>query len=93
MEPFNIKINHLEKEITLTISPEKDYYRIIYFGGIIGAIKKLGHDWELVPEDEIEAGDLPIYDFKQSYANDQPKLTLNLPEINQIAAAIEKETS
>ncbi|TKC09964.1 hypothetical protein FA048_07065 [Pedobacter polaris] len=89
MEPFNIKINHNQQEITLTILPEKDYFKIVYFGAIVGAIKQLDHDWELVAEDEIEPGILPLYDYKQSYSDDQPKVVLNLPEINQIAGEIE----
>ena len=89
MEPFNIHINHKGKEITLTIKPEQDYFKIIYFGGIVGAIRKLGTDWELVEEQEMEPGDLPLYDYKMGYDEDHEKLELNLPEINQIAGEIE----
>lgn len=87
MEPFNVHIRNNEEEITLTILPEQDYYKIIYFGGIIGAIKEVDGEWELLTEDEIEAGDLPFYDYKHGIDN-QPKLELDLPKINQIAAEI-----
>ncbi|RZL46805.1 MAG: hypothetical protein EOP00_13845 [Pedobacter sp.] len=89
MEPFNIKISHHNNEVTLTILPEKDYFKIIYFGGIVGAIKPVGHEWVLVEEEEIEPGDLPLYEYKHGYADERPKLELNLPEINRIAAEIE----
>lgn len=88
MKPFNIHIQNNEQEVTLTILPEQDYYKIIYFGGIIGAIKEFDGGWELLPEEEIEAGSLPFYDFKHSIT-DEPKLKLTLPKINQIAAEIE----
>ncbi len=88
MEPFNIHIQNNDDEVTLTVLPEQDYYKIVYFGGIIGAIKEFDGGWELLAEDEIEAGGLPFYDFKHGVDN-QPKLELNLPKINQIAAEIE----
>lgn len=89
MEPFNIRIHHQNQDITLTILPENDYYKIIYFGAIVGAIRQLKYDWELVPEEEIEPGNLPPYDHKQGYDTDSPKLELHLYEINQIAGEIE----
>jgi len=88
MEPFNIRIPNNDEEVTLTILPEQDYFKIIYFGGILGAIKEFEGAWELLPEEEIAAGDLPFYDYKHG-VDDQPKLELNLPKINQIAAQIE----
>jgi len=35
---FNIKFGYGQKEVTLTILPQKDYFKIIYFGGIMGAV-------------------------------------------------------
>lgn len=64
MEVFNIKIGYGANEITLTILPaEEGMYKVIYFGGILGAIRLDSHqeDWELVPEEELPAGDLPMY--------------------------------
>jgi len=89
MEPFNIRIPHKGKEITITIQPENDYYKIIYYGGIVGAIRNHGTDWELVAEEEITPGDLPLYDYKMGH-DDHEKLELQLFEINQIAGEIEK---
>ncbi|MEJ5995821.1 hypothetical protein WG904_15430 [Pedobacter sp. Du54] len=88
MQPFNIHIQNNEEEITLTIIPEKNYYKIVFYGGIIGAIEAFEGGWKLLEEEEIEAGDLPFYDYKHGVDN-QPKLELNLPKINQIAAEIE----
>jgi hypothetical protein len=99
MSPFNIKIEHAGKEITLTIIPENDYFKIVYFGAIVGAIRKVETDrkieieWELVEADEVEPGNLPWYDYKQSYTEDEPEFNLQLPEINRIAGAIENELS
>ena len=88
MEPFNIRIQNNEEAVTLTVLPEKNYFKIVYYGGIIGAIKEFDGGWELLAEEEIEVGDLPFYDYKHG-VDDQPKLELNLPKINQIAAEIE----
>lgn len=64
MEAFNIRIGYGENEVTLTILPTSDgYYKVIYYGGILGAVR-LEDDmesWEKVPDDEIIAGDLPLY--------------------------------
>ncbi|SFH02064.1 hypothetical protein [Pedobacter insulae] len=88
MEPFNIRIQQNDKDVTLTVLPEGNYFKLIYFGGIIGAIRESNGAWELLPEEEIEPGGLPFYDYKKGLI-DQPELTLNLPKINQIAAEIE----
>ena len=93
MEPFNIKITHLGKEVTLTILPEEDYFKIIYYGAIVGALKNQGSEWEIIPEEDITAGDLPLFSHQQSYKEDVEPLTLNLIEVNQISLAIEKELS
>lgn len=64
MKVFNVKIGFGENELTLTILPTKQgHYKVIYFGGILGAIKQdTNHEtWEIVPEEEIEPGDLPMY--------------------------------
>lgn len=61
-EAFNIKIGYGEKEVTLTILPHEDgYYKVIYFGGIMGGVICKDGDWELMDADDIEAGDLPRY--------------------------------
>lgn len=60
-EAFNIKIGYGNKEVTLTILEEEDYYKVIYFGGIMGAVRASDGDWDLVDPEEVEAGDLPQY--------------------------------
>lgn len=64
MEVFNIKIGYGKNELTLTILPTKEgYYKVIYYGGILGAVRLDNHNetWEKVPDEEIEPGDLPLY--------------------------------
>lgn len=39
----------------------KDYYKVIYFGGIMGAVKQINEDWELMDPQEVDAGNLPQY--------------------------------
>ena len=60
-EAFNIKIGYGGKEVTLTILQHKDYFKVIYFGGIMGAVRKVDENWELLEVEEIDAGDLPRY--------------------------------
>lgn len=60
-EAFNIKIGYGNREVTLTILEEESYYKVIYFGGIMGAVYFLDGDWDLVDPEEVEAGDLPEY--------------------------------
>ena len=89
MDPFNIKINLAEKESTLTILPTVSGYKIIYYGAILGAIKQVHKQWHLLPEDEIEPGELPLFDYRKSYAIDEPKPVLTKNLINEIANQIE----
>ncbi|WP_316805399.1 hypothetical protein [Pedobacter nototheniae] len=92
MSPFNIHIVHHQHNLTLTILPESDYYKIIYFGGIIGAIRNRETGWELVPEEEILPGDLPPFDYQHNEEN-RPQLHLNTLQINYIAGEIENHLS
>ena len=65
MKPFNIKVGFGEHEVTLTILPTSEgHYMVIYFGGIIGAIKQDqdGESWEQLPDEDIVSGNLPIYE-------------------------------
>lgn len=64
MKTFNIKIGFGEQEVTLTILPtSKEQYIVLYSGGIIGAVRmdSDGELWEQVPDEDIVAGDLPLY--------------------------------
>ncbi|TKC59299.1 hypothetical protein FBD94_17365 [Pedobacter hiemivivus] len=61
---FNIRIGFGEQEVTLAILPTiQKYYLVIYFGGIIGAVRMDpdGELWEQVPDEDIIPGDLPLY--------------------------------
>lgn len=58
---FNIKFGYGQKEVTLTILPHEDYYKVIYFGGIMGAVRYVDNDWDLIEADQLEGGDLPLY--------------------------------
>lgn len=60
-ETFNIKIGYGSKEVTLTILHHKNYYKVIYFGGIMGAVQQVDEDWELMDPEAVDAGDLPQY--------------------------------
>jgi len=60
-EAFNIKIGYGNREVTLTILEDENYYKVIYFGGIMGAIHALDGDWDLINPEKVEAGDLPQY--------------------------------
>ena len=64
MKMFNIRIGFGEQEVTLAILPTiQKYYLVIYFGGIIGAVRMdpEGEFWEQVPDEDIIPGDLPLY--------------------------------
>ena len=87
MVPFNIQIDHGDDKITLTIIPEEDYYIIVYFGGILGAIRKMGLDWILLQQEEIDPGMLAYFDHKLN--SEVAKVSLGIHEINLIAGEIE----
>lgn len=91
MDVFNIKVAYHGDDITLTVAKSAHEFRIIYNGGIIGAIRQKETDWEWLPEDEITPGELPLLSEKQGFANE--KLPLGLPDINHIVAAIENHLS
>lgn len=58
---FNIRFGYGQNEVTLTILPKEDHYKVIYFGGILGAVACLDGDWYLLGSEDIEPGDLPLY--------------------------------
>ena len=83
MDAFNIKIETEEKEITLTILPKDDEYRIIYFGGIIGALTINGENYTFIDPEDLEAGDLPLYEYKKGEITED-EFRLNNSRIHQI---------
>lgn len=58
---FNIKIEYAGEEVTLTILKGKKEYKVIYFGGIMGGVHKIGNRWKVIRSEDLEAGDLPQY--------------------------------
>lgn len=62
MAPFNIKINYHSEEISFTILPENDYFLVIYFGGVFGALHQKVKQWVQLPNNEIAPGPLPPYE-------------------------------
>jgi hypothetical protein len=92
MEPFNIKIVHEGQEVTLTILPTDDgYYKVIYYGGILGAVKKDVNTkvWTKVPDDEVIAGELPLYHHVDE--DDRLELIFNDALSHDIGEEIDEE--
>jgi hypothetical protein len=92
MEPFNIKVGFGVKEVTLTILPsEEGYYKVIYYGGILGAVRleKDTNGWEIVPDGEYDAGDLPFY--KPNLNADQLDFILDTRAVDEIGEEIESK--
>ncbi|WP_431292016.1 hypothetical protein [Pedobacter sp. P26] len=83
MTAFNIEIDHNDQVITLTIIPKADYFKIVYSGGILGAIKKQESDWILLKAEEIDPGE------RAHALTGNSHLSLGVAEINQISGAIE----
>ena len=81
MTAFNIEIEHNDQAITLTITPKADYFKIVYLGDLLGAIKKQESDWILLKAEEIEPEEL--------VPEKGHHLSLGVAEINQISGAIE----
>lgn len=89
MEPFNIKIGYGANEVTLTILPAADEgcYKVIYFGGIVGAIRTGVDCWELIPEEELIAGELPFY--KHDLNSGRINVVLNESTVDEIGEEID----
>lgn len=92
VETFNINISHEGEPVTLTVIPENEYFKIVYFEGILGAIKNDGSDWKLLQEGEFEPGYFAPFDYKLTNHHEK-KITLGMAEINQIGGEIENHLS
>lgn len=89
MEVFNVKIGFGENELTLTILPtEEGHFKVIYYGGVLGAIRLEDDNetWEKVPDDELEAGDLPWY--KHDLTADRLDIVLDEHTVRRIGEEI-----
>jgi hypothetical protein len=90
MEPFNIKLPVSGQTATLTILPaEEGSYKIVYYGGVMGAVRAPvdGKEWTLVPEEELLAGDLPFYRTKAD--PDRVKVNLDEETVRRIGQEIQ----
>ncbi len=89
LEPFNVKTGYGEKEVTLTILPTNEgYYKVIYYGGILGAIRYENDTdgWEVVPPEEVVAGDLPLYE--PDLSGERLEVVLNDETVDEIGEEI-----
>jgi hypothetical protein len=89
MEPFNIRIIVQGGRVALTILPEGNLFKIVYYAGILGGIKYLkeSNKWVIVPENELTTSDLPPY----QHHSEDGRLEVKLDEatIAQIGKEIE----
>ena len=89
MEPFNIRIKYNAQDVTLTILPEADLlFTVVYFGGVLGAIQKLGQDWKLIDHKRIPGTGLPSY--KTGYKNSGMAIEMTTDVANKVGAKIEQ---
>jgi len=89
MEPFNIRLKCNSDEITLTILPGKpNIYKVIYYGGVLGAIRFDHDEWTLIPRDQLEAGNLPFYE--QGKEGEHIEIDLTEYIVEQIGKEIEE---
>ncbi|WP_342331940.1 hypothetical protein [Pedobacter sp. FW305-3-2-15-E-R2A2] len=87
-EAFNIKIGYGSREVTLTILRQADYYKVIYFGGIIGGVRFAADgEWQPIDPEEMEAGDLPQYTPDQK--GERIEIELNEQTVETIGSEIE----
>lgn len=89
MDVFNIKIGFGDNELTLTVLPnDEGLYKIIYYGGVLGAIRLEADNetWEKVPDEEVEAGDLPYY--KHDLTADRLDIVLDHATVGRIGEEI-----
>lgn len=88
MNVFNVKIGYGQNEITLTILPAEGLYKVIYYGGVLGAVRLESDQetWEKVPDDELEAGDLPFY--QHDLTADRLDVVLDEPTVQRIGEEI-----
>lgn len=91
MEPFNIRIQTITKDTTLTILPAANGadFKVIYNGAVIGAVNKQNTEWKALADDELQAGDLPLYEIK--YGEKNTDFAWDSSTIKQIGSEIDKQ--
>ena len=84
---FNIKIGSGQNQVTLTILPKHDHFKVIYFGGVMGAVRCVDAEWILIDPEETEIGDLPEY--TPDLIGDRLAVILNESTVEAIGKEIE----
>ena len=88
MKAFNIHVPS-ENNLTLTILFADKQFKIIYEGGIIGALRIAANDYQFIPAEKVVPGQLPLYDYKQTNENlDNEPFILNDQNLNEIVEQI-----
>jgi len=86
-EVFNIRLEYRTEEVTLTILPREKYYKVIYFGGVMGAVYCVAGKWNWIEAKDLEGGDLPMYIPDQKA--DRLELVPDKHVVNSIGREIE----
>jgi hypothetical protein len=90
MESFDIIIAVQDKDVSLTLQPEKaGTYKVIYHGMLVGEITsgEYGDSWHAVPVEEVEPGIYPMYEHDASKGI--PRIVLDELTLQQIGDAME----
>jgi hypothetical protein len=91
MESFDIIIAVQDKEVSLTLQPEKaGTYKVIYHGMLVGEITsgEYGDSWRAVPMEEVKPGIYPMYEHDASKGI--PRIVLDDVTLRQIEEAMEE---
>ena len=88
MKAFNIHLSS-KNDLALTILFADEQYKIIYDGGIIGALSFQGNTHQFIKAEDVVPGQLPLYDYKKTNENTPIEpLELRQNEIEEIATHI-----
>jgi len=89
---FNIKVGYGEKQVTLTILPAgRNYFKVIYFGAIMAAVRFNSEGWDLIEREELEPGNLPLYE--PELKGERLQVVLNEAMAGEIGEEIESYLS
>jgi hypothetical protein len=91
MESFDITIEIEDKEVSLTLQPEKaKVYKVIYHGMMVGEITDAEQEgsWQALPVEALRPGIYPMYEHDA--AKGTPRIVLDKSTLQKISDAIEK---
>ncbi len=94
MDPFNIIVSLDGQKFDLNIHPEEDkIYKILYNGGLVGAIgpKGDGESWEAVSVTDLTP-DLETRMYEYNGAEDEVRIILEGEHAQHIGRAIAQHT-